>query len=139
MVIFNWNGSQKCLLSDISYSSSKYYNDFDFYLDDILMKASQKWKIERILYLALIPISYWFILFFLSSYSDVNSLNISLSNTTNKILLLIFFIISMLHIRIQLGKVYEDYFQLNKMKLYSLITDGIIGISFLLFLPVLFF
>ena len=44
----------------------------------------------------------------------------------------------MLHIRIQLGKVYEDYFQLNKMKLYSLITDGIIGISFLFFLPVLF-
>ena len=102
------------------------------------MKASQKWKIERILYLALIPISYWFILFFLSSYSDVNSLNISLSTTTNKILLLIFFIISMLHIRIQLGKVYEDYFQLNKMKLYSLITDCIIGISFFFFLPVLF-
>ena len=101
------------------------------------MKASQKWKIERILYLALIPISYWFILFFLSSYSDVNSLNISLSSATNKILLLIFFTISMLHIRIQLGKVYEDYFQLNKMKLYSLITDGIIGISFLFFLPVL--
>ena len=102
------------------------------------MKASQKWKIERILYLTLIPISYWFILFFLSSYSDVNSLNISLSTSTNKILLLIFFIISMLHIRIQLGKVYEDYFQLNKMKLYSLITDAIIGISFLFFLPVLF-
>jgi len=79
-----------------------------------------------------------FILFFLSSYSDVNSLVISLSTSTNKILLLIFFIISMLHIRIQLGKVYEDYFQLNKMKLYSLITDGIIGISFLFFLPVLF-
>ena len=102
------------------------------------MKASQKWKIERILYLTLIPISYWFILFFLSSYSDVNSLNISLSTSTNKILLLIFFIISMLHIRIQLGKVYEDYFQLNKMKLYSLITDVIIGISFFFFLPVLF-
>ena len=102
------------------------------------MKASQKWKIERILYLALIPISYWFILFFLSSYSDVNSLVISLSTSTNKILLLIFFIISLFHIRVQLGKVYEDYFQLNKMKLYSLITDCIIGISFLFFLPVLF-
>ena len=102
------------------------------------MKASQKWKIERILYLALIPISYWFILFFLSSYSDVNSFNISLSASANKILLLIFFFISMLNIRIQLGKVYEDYFQLNKMKLYSLTTDGIIGLSFLFFLPVLF-
>ena len=138
MVIFNWNGSQKCLLSDISYSSSKYNNDFNFYLDGILMKASQKWKIERILYIVLIPISYWFILFFLNSYSDVNSLNISLSTTINKILLLVFFTISVLHIKIQLGKVYEDYFQLNKIKLYSLATDCIIGISFLLFLPVLF-
>ena len=102
------------------------------------MKASQKWKIERILYLVLIPISYWFILFFLNSYSDVNSLNISLSTITNKILLLVFFIISILHIRIQLSKVYEDYFQLNKMKFYSSVTDCIIGISFLLFLPALF-
>ena len=102
------------------------------------MKASQKWKIERILYLALIPISYWFILFFLNSYSDVNSLNISLSTITNKILLLVFFIISVIHIRIQLGKVYEDYFQLDKMKLYSLLTDCTIVISFLFFLPVLF-
>ena len=102
------------------------------------MKASQKWKIERILYLALIPISYWFILFFLNSYSDVNSLNISLSTITNKILLLVLFIISVLHIRIQLGKVYEDYFQLDKMKLYSLLTDCTIVISFLFFLPVLF-
>ena len=101
------------------------------------MKASQKWKIERILYLALIPISYWFILFFLNSYSDVNSLNISLSTTTNKIMLLVFFIISVIHIRIQLGKVYEDYFPLNKMKLYSFLTDCTIVISFLLFLPVL--
>ena len=138
MVIFNWNGSKKCLFSNIYYSSCKYNNDFNLYLDDILMKASQKWKIERILYIALIPISYWFISFFLNSYSDINSLNISLSIVTNKILLLVFFIISILHIRIQLGKVYEDYFQLNKMKIYSLITDCIICISFLFFLPVLF-
>ena len=41
------------------------------------MKASQKWKIERILYLALIPISYWFILFFLSW--KVNSQHINYS------------------------------------------------------------
>ena len=87
------------------------------------MKASQKWKIERILYLALIPISYWFVMFFINSHSDINSLNMLLSNTSNKILLSIFFIISMLHIRIQLGKVYEDYFKLKQMKFYSLLTD----------------
>ena len=103
------------------------------------MKASKKWKIERILYLVLIPISYWFILFFINSQSDSNSLNILLSNTSNKILLSIFFIISMFHIRIQLGKVYEDYFKFKQMKFYSLLTDCAIGFSFLIFLPVLFF
>ena len=103
------------------------------------MKASQKWKIERIMYLALIPISYWFILFFINSLSDSNSLNMLLSNMNNKILLLIFFVVSMFHIRIQLGKVYEDYFKFNQMKTYSFLTDIVIGVSFLIFLPVLFF
>ena len=139
MVILNWNGSNKCLLSNIYNFISKYNHDSNFYLDDILMKASQKWKIERILYLALIPISYWFILSFLNTYSTVNSINLFISSISNKFLLLIFFVISIFHIRIQLSKVYEDYFQLNKMKLYSLITDCLIGITFFLFLPVLFF
>ena len=139
MVFCNWNGNKKCLFSYIYNTSSKYNNDINIYMDGIVMKASQKWKIERILYLALIPISYWFVLFFISSHSDINSLNMSLSNLTNKILLLIFFIISMFHIRIQLGKVYEDYFKFNQMKTYSSITDVVIGVSFLIFLPVLFF
>ena len=117
MVILNWNGSNKCLLSDIYNFISEYNYDSNFYLDDILMKASQKWKIERILYLALIPISYWFILSFLNTYSTVNSINLFISSISNKFLLLIFFVISIFHIRIQLSKVYEDYFQLNKMKL----------------------
>ncbi len=139
MVILNWNGSNICLLSDIYNFIRKYNYDSNFYLDDILMKASQKWKIERILYLAIIPISYWFILSFLNTYSTVNSINLFMSSFSNKFLLLIFFVISILHIRIQLSKVYEDYFHLNKMKLYSLITDCLIGITFFLFLPVLFF
>jgi succinate dehydrogenase hydrophobic membrane anchor protein len=103
------------------------------------MKASQKWKIERITYVALIPISYWFILFFINSLSDSKSLNMLLSNTSNKILLSIFFVISMFHIRIQLGKVYEDYFKFKQMKFYSFLTDCVISVSFLIFLPVLFF
>jgi succinate dehydrogenase hydrophobic membrane anchor protein len=103
------------------------------------MKASQKWKIERITYVALIPISYWFISFFINSLSDLNSLNMLLSNMSNKILLSIFFVISMFHIRIQLGKVYEDYFKFKQMKFYSFLTDCAISVSFLIFLPVLFF
>ena len=139
MVFCNWNGNKKCLFSYIYNTSSKYHNDNSIYMDGAVMKASQKWKIERILYLALIPISYWFVLFFINTHSDINSLNMSLSNMTNKILLLIFFIVSMFHIRIQLGKVYEDYFKFNQMKTYSSVTDVVIGISFLIFLPVLFF
>ena len=104
-----------------------------------LMRASQKWKIERILYITLIPISYWFIVFFLNSYSNLSSLNILLSNTSNKILLLFFFIISLMHIKIQLTKVYEDYFSLVKVKFFSLLTTILIILSFLIFLPALFF
>ena len=103
------------------------------------MKASQKWKIERVLYLALIPISYWFIFFFLNSYSHSDSLNILLSNTSNKILLLFFFVISLTHIKIQLEKVYEDYFTISKIKIYSLITNIVIILSLLTFLPAIFF
>ena len=139
MVFRSWYGNKKCLFSYIYYISSKYNNDINIYMDGIVMKASQKWKIERILYLALIPISYWFVLFFINTHSDINSLNMSLSNMTNKILLLIFFVVSMFHIRIQLGKVYEDYFKFNQMKTYSYVTDVVIGVSFLIFLPVLFF
>ncbi|MDA9659541.1 hypothetical protein N9T69_01225, partial [Alphaproteobacteria bacterium] len=100
---------------------------------------SQKWKIERVLYLALIPISYWFIFFFLNSYPHNGSLNILLSNTSNKILLLLFFVISLMHIKIQLAKVYEDYFTISKIKTYSLFTDIVIIISLLTFLPAIFF
>ena len=139
MVFCTWYGYQECLPSDIYYIDSKYFYDYPFFMDYLLMKASQKWKIERILYLALIPISYWFIVFFLNSYSDENSLNILLSNTFNKILLLIFFIVASIHIKIQLAKVYEDYFTISKIKIYSLITDIVIMLSLLTFLPALFF
>ena len=139
MVFCTWYGYQECLPSDIYYIDSKYFYDYPFFMDYPLMKASQKWKIERILYLALIPISYWFIVFFLNSYSDENSLNILLSNTFNKILLLIFFIVASIHIKIQLAKVYEDYFTISKIKIYSLITDIVIILSLLTFLPALFF
>ena len=138
MVFCTWYGYQECLPSDIYYIDSKYFYDYPFFMDYPLMKASQKWKIERILYLALIPISYWFIVFFLNSYSDENSLNILLSNTFNKILLLIFFIVASIHIKIQLAKVYEDYFTISKIKIYSLITDIVIMLSLLTFLPALF-
>ena len=139
MVLCTWHGYQECLPNYIYHINSKYYYDHHLLMDNFLMKASQKWKIERVLYLALIPISYWFIFFFLNSYSHNGSLNILLSNTSNKILLLFFFVISLTHIKIQLEKVYEDYFTISKIKIYSLITNIVIILSLLTFLPAIFF
>ena len=101
------------------------------------MKASSKWKIERLVYIALIPISYWFIFIFLQNFSDANFLIIAFSNDFNKLLISFFFIISFIHIRIQLIKVYEDYFNLNKVKFFSKLTDIGICICLLSFFPVL--
>ena len=139
MVLCTRHGYQECLPNYIYHINSKYYYDYHLLMDNFLMKASQKWKIERVLYLALIPISYWFIFFFLNSYPHNGSLNILLSNTSNKILLLLFFVISLMHIKIQLAKVYEDYFTISKIKTYSLLTDIVIIISLLTFLPAIFF
>ena len=55
------------------------------------MKASSKWKIERLVYIALIPISYWFIFIFLRNFSDTNFLTIAFLNDFNKFLILFFF------------------------------------------------
>jgi succinate dehydrogenase hydrophobic membrane anchor protein len=139
MVFRTWHGHKECLPSYIHYINSEYFYDYRFLMDYLLMKASQKWKIERISYLALIPISYWFIIFFLNSYPDENSLHVLLSNTFNKIFLLIFFVVALVHIKIQLAKVYEDYFTISKIKIYSLITNIVIILSLLIFLPALFF
>ncbi len=102
------------------------------------MKASSKWKIERLTYIVLIPISYWFIFIFLQNFYEKNYLSMSLSNNFNKFLISFFFIISFIHIRIQLIKVYEDYFNSKKVKFFSTLTDISICICLLLTLPILF-
>mgnify|MGYP002844383237 FL=1 len=115
----------------------KYNYDSLLFMDNFIMRASSKWKIERLAYIALIPISYWFIFIFLQNFSDTNFLTLAFSNNFNKLLISFFFIISFIHIRIQLIKVYEDYFNFKKIKFFSILTD--IGICFCLlsFLPVL--
>ena len=115
----------------------KYNYDSLLFMDNFIMRASSKWKIERLAYIALIPISYWFIFIFLQNFSDTNFLTLAFSNDFNKVLISFFFIISFIHIRIQLIKVYEDYFNFKKIKFFSILTD--VGICFCLlsFLPVL--
>ena len=115
----------------------KYNYDSLLFMDNFIMRASSKWKIERLVYIALIPISYWFIFIFLKNFSDTNFLTLAFSNNFNKVLILFFFIISFIHIRIQLIKVYEDYFNFKKIKFFSILTDICICICLLSFLPVL--
>ena len=103
------------------------------------MRASTKWKIERLTYIAFIPISYWFITIFLKTFSESVSLQTIFSVNLNKFLIFLFFFISSFHIRIQLIKVYEDYFNIKKIKLFSSLTDIAIFCCLLSFLPILFF
>ena len=115
----------------------KYNYDSLLFMDNFIMRASSKWKIERLAYIALIPISYWFIFIFLQNFSDTNFLTLAFSNDFNKLLISFFFIISFIHIRIQLIKVYEDYFNFKKIKFFSILTDISICFCLLSFLPVL--
>ena len=137
MVLCIRAGSKSSLLNHIFNINFKCNYDNLLFMDNFIMKASSKWKIERLTYIALIPISYWFIFIFLQNFSDTNSLTLAFSNDFNKILISFFFIISFIHLRIQLIKVYEDYFNFKKVKFFSILTD--IGICFCLlsFLPVL--
>ena len=129
--------SKSSLFNHIFNINFKCNYDNLLFMDNFIMKASSKWKIERLVYITLIPISYWFIFIFLQNFSDTNFLTLAFSNNFNKVLILFFFIISFIHIRIQLIKVYEDYFNFKKIKFFSILTD--IGICFCLlsFLPVL--
>jgi len=138
MVLCIMARSKKSLFSYIHSIVSKRNYDYLFFVRNSAMRASSKWKIERLTYIALIPISYWFIIIFLNTFSEVNSLKIIFSNNFNKFLIFLFFIISCIHIKIQLIKVYEDYFNLKKVKIFSLLTDIGIILCLLSFLPVLF-
>ena len=129
--------SKSSLFSHILNINFKCDYDNLLFMDNFIMKASSKWKIERLVYIALIPISYWFIFIFLQNFSDTNFLMIAFSNDFNKLLISFFFIISFIHIRIQLIKVYEDYFNIEKVKFFSKLTDMGICICLLSFLPVL--
>jgi len=129
--------SKSSLFNHILNINFKCNYDNLLFMDNFIMKASSKWKIERLVYIALIPISYWFIFMFLQNFSDTNFLIMTFSNDFNKLLISFFFIISFIHIRIQLIKVYEDYFNLKKVKFFSKLTDMGICICLLSILPVL--
>ena len=103
------------------------------------MKGSTKWYLQRFTSLTLVPISYWFVIFFL------NSLNLSSENFVNsldsnlvKLLIIIFFCVAIFHTRLNLVTIYEDYFKDNQVRLYSRLTDSVLLLILLFILPIIF-
>jgi len=103
------------------------------------MKGSTKWYLQRFTSLTLVPISYWFVIFFL------NSLNLSSENFVNsldsnlvKLLIIIFFCVAVFHTRLNLLTIYEDYFNDNQVRLYSRLTDSVLLLILLFILPIIF-
>ena len=103
------------------------------------MKGSTKWYLQRFTSLTLVPISYWFVIFFL------NNLNLSSENFVNsldsnfvKLLIIIFFCVAVFHTRLNLVTIYEDYFKDNQVRLYSRLTDSVLLLILLFILPIIF-
>ena len=103
------------------------------------MKGSTKWYLQRFTSLTLVPISYWFVIFFL------NNLNLSSENFVNsldsnfvKLLIIIFFCVAVFHTRLNLLTIYEDYFKDNQIRLYSRLTDTVLLLILLFILPIIF-
>ena len=103
------------------------------------MRGSTKWYLQRFTSLTLVPISYWFVIFFL------NNLNLSSENFVNsldsnlvKLLIILFFCVAIFHTRLNLVTIYEDYFKDNQVRLYSRLTDSVLLLILLFILPIIF-
>tara|TARA_B100001113_G_C20691080_1_gene440820 strand:- start:93 stop:407 length:315 start_codon:yes stop_codon:yes gene_type:complete len=103
------------------------------------MRGSTKWYWQRYIALILVPISYWFIIFFLNNLtlSNENFLN-SLDDVFVKLFMIIFFGIAVIHVRLNLLTIYEDYFNDNQVKKYSKLTDLFLLLILLFILPIIF-
>lgn len=103
------------------------------------MRGSTKWYLQRFTSLTLVPISYWFVIFFLNNLnlSSENFIN-SLNSNFVKLLIIIFFCVAIFHTRLNLVTIYEDYFKDNQVRLYSRLTDSVLLLILLFILPIIF-
>jgi succinate dehydrogenase hydrophobic membrane anchor protein len=103
------------------------------------MRGSTKWFLQRFTSLTLVPISYWFVIFFLNNLnlSSENFIN-SLNSNFVKLLIIIFFCVAIFHTRLNLVTIYEDYFKDNQVRLYSRLTDSVLLLILLFILPIIF-
>jgi succinate dehydrogenase / fumarate reductase membrane anchor subunit len=103
------------------------------------MRGSTKWLWQRISALALVPLSYWFVILFLNFLHGTQDQQLDLlSSSLTRILIIIFFLIAVFHARLGLKTIYEDYFTTSQVKIYSLITDMVLFLTLIAVVPVLF-
>ncbi len=103
------------------------------------MRGSTKRLWQRISALALVPLSYWFVVLFLNFLHATQDQQLDLlSSSLTRILIIIFFLIAVFHARLGLKTIYEDYFTTSQVKIYSLITDIVLFLTLIAVVPVLF-
>ena len=102
------------------------------------MKGSAKWYWQRVTAIILVPTSYWFVLFFLNNLDVSHTMMTStLDNLFVKFLMILFFFVASFHARLGLVTIYQDYFDTDKVKIYSRLTDVLLLLVILFILPII--
>lgn len=102
------------------------------------MRGSAKWYWQRVTAIILVPTSYWFVLFFLNNLDVSHTMmNSTLDNLFVKFLMILFFFVATFHARLGLVTIYQDYFDTDKVKIYSRLTDVLLLLVILFILPII--
>tara|TARA_B100000035_G_scaffold86216_1_gene72440 strand:+ start:580 stop:894 length:315 start_codon:yes stop_codon:yes gene_type:complete len=102
------------------------------------MRGSAKWYWQRVTAIILVPTSYWFVLFFLNNLDVSHTMmTSSLDNLFVKFLMILFFFVATFHARLGLVTIYQDYFDTDKVKIYSRLTDILLLLVILFILPII--
>ena len=102
------------------------------------MRGSAKWYWQRVTAIILVPTSYWFVLFFLNNLDVSHTMmTSSLDNLFVKFLMILFFFVATFHARLGLVTIYQDYFDTDKVKIYSRLTDVFLLLVILFILPII--
>lgn len=102
------------------------------------MRGSAKWYWQRVTAIILVPTSYWFVLFFLNNLDVSHTMmTSSLDNLFVKFLMILFFFVATFHARLGLVTIYQDYFDTDKVKIYSRLTDVLSLLVILFILPII--
>jgi len=102
------------------------------------MKGSSKWYWQRISAIILVPTSYWFVFFFLNNLESSQTMMLNTLNSFFiKFLMILFFFVATFHARLGLVTIYQDYFESDKVKIYSRLTDFLLLLVVLFILPII--